>query len=156
MNIEIIVFVIAASATFFNNALHWYTQVTTYPLLGWVGQTEFVSFHKEYERRLPFSIYIPYMLLMLSTLLLAFVRPAEIKLGWVLVLLMLNASIMITSLTFAVPIHNRLHRQGYSDKGNIRKLIQYNSVRLIASSASSVIMLYLLIGLLLNRTATSL
>lgn len=156
MSIEIIVFVIAASATFFNNALHWYTQVTTYPLFGWVGQTEFVSFHKEYERRLPFSIYIPYVLLMLSTLLLAFVHPVEVKLGWVLMLLVLNVSIMIISLTFAVPIHNRLQRQGYSDKGGIRKLIQYNSVRLIASSASSVIMLYLLINLLLNRTATSL
>lgn len=155
MNTEIIVFVIAASATFFNNALHWYTQVTTYPLLGWVGQAEFVSFHKEYERRLPFSIYVPYTFLMLSTLLLAFVRPVEVKLGWVLMLLALNASIMIISLTFAVPVHNRLQHQGYSDKGGIRRLIRYNSVRLIASSASSVIMLYLLIGLLLNRTATS-
>lgn len=81
MSTEIIVFVIAAFATFFNNALHWYTQVTTYPLLSWVGQAEFVSFHKEYERRLLFSIYAPYTLLMFSTLLLIFFRPAEIGLG---------------------------------------------------------------------------
>lgn len=150
MSIEIFVFVIAAFATFFNNALHWYTQVTTYPLLSWVGQTEFVSFHKEYERRLPFSIYVPYTLLMFSTLLLIFFHPAEIELGWVFMLLILNASIMVVSLVFAVPIHSRLDRQGYSDKAGIRGLMRYNSVRFIASSISSVIMLYLTMRLMMN------
>ncbi len=150
MSIEIFVFVIAAFATFFNNALHWYTQVTTYPLLSWVGQTEFVSFHKEYERRLPFSIYAPYTLLMLSTLLLLFFHPAEIELGWVFMLLILNASIMVVSLVFAVPIHSRLDRQGYSDKAGIRGLMRYNSVRFIASSTSSIIMLYLTMRLMMN------
>lgn len=155
MNLGIIVFAVAAFATFFNNALHWYTQITTYPLLGWVGQAEFVSFHKEYERRLPFSIYVPYTLLMCSTLLLMFFRPTEIGLGWVFVLLLLNASIMVVSFMFAVPIHNRLDRQGYSDKAGIRGLIQCNRVRLIASSTSSITMLYLMMGLLINKTATS-
>lgn len=150
MSTAIIVFVVAAFATFFNNALHWYTQVTTYPLLSWVGQAEFVSFHKEYERRLPFSIYAPYTLLMFSTLLLIFFRPVEIELGWVFVLLVLNASIMIVSLVFAVPIHTRLDRQGYSDKAGIRELIRYNRVRLIISSTSSIIMLYLMMGLLIS------
>ncbi|MBD2258356.1 hypothetical protein [Pseudanabaena sp. FACHB-2040] len=150
MSTAIIVFVVAAFATFFNNALHWYTQVTTYPLLSWVGQAEFVSFHKEYERRLPFSIYVPYTLLMFSTLLLIFLRPVEIELGWVFVLLVLNASIMIVSLVFAVPIHTRLDRQGYSDKAGIRELIRYNRVRLIISSTSSIVMLYLMVGLLMS------
>lgn len=150
MSTAILVFVVAAFATFFNNALHWYTQVTTYPLLSWVGQAEFVLFHKEYERRLPFSIYAPYTLLMFSTLLLIFFRPAEVELGWVFVLLVLNTSIMIVSLVFAVPIHTRLDRQGYSDKAGVRELIRYNSVRLIASSTSSIIMLYLMIGLLMS------
>lgn len=148
MSREIIVFVIAAFATFFNNALHWYTQVTTYPLFGWVGKAEFVSFHKEYERRLMFSIYAPYTLLMLSTLLLIFFRPAEIGLSWVLILLALNASVMIVSLKFGVPIHNRLDSQGYSDKRGIKGLIRYNSIRLTSSTVSSAIMLYLLVGLL--------
>ncbi|GAB4472027.1 MAG: hypothetical protein OHK0037_31670 [Elainellaceae cyanobacterium] len=150
MSTEIIVFVVAAFATFFNNALHWYTQVTTYPLLGWVGQAEFVPFHKEYERRLPFSIYAPYALLMFSTFLLIFFRPVEIELGWVFVLLTLNVSIMIVSLVFAVPIHTRPDRQGYSDKAGIRELIRYNRVRLIISSTSSIIMLYLMTGLLMS------
>lgn len=150
MSTEIIVFVIAAFSTFFNNALHWYTQVSTYPLLGWVGKAEFISFHKEYERRLSLSIYAPYTLLMLSTLLLIFVRPAQIKIGWVFILFALNASIMIISLTFAVPVHNKLDSLGYSNKNGIQKLIRYNSVRLTASSVSSAIMLCLLLDLLTN------
>ncbi|WP_323352642.1 hypothetical protein [Leptolyngbya sp. CCNP1308] len=134
----------AVFATFFNNALHWYTQVSSYPLFGWVGPGEFVPFHQEYERRLPFSIYMPYSLLMVSTLLLVFMRPAMVPLGWVLVLLGLNASIMAISLIFAVPVHSRLDRQGYSDSTGLRRLIRYNGVRLVASSLSSAIMLYLL------------
>ncbi len=148
MNIEMIVFVVAVFATFFNNALHWYTQVSSYPLFGWVGSEQFVSFHQEYERRLPFSIYLPSGLLMVSTLLLIFVRPAAVPLGWVLVLLGLNASIMAISLIFAVPVHSRLDRQGHSDRAGLRRLIRYNGVRLAVSSLSSAVVLYLLVGLL--------
>lgn len=148
MNVSALVFVIAAFATFFNNALHWYTQFTTYPLFNWVGQTEFSSFHHEYKRRLSFSIYIPYTLLLLSTLLLAFIRPAEVPLVHVLVLLLLNLSIMIISLVWAVPIHQRLQQKGSSDKNGIRRLIGYNTIRLIVSSASSLLMANLMIRLL--------
>lgn len=65
-------------------------------------------------------------------------------------MLILNASIVIVSLVFAVPIHSRLDRQGYSDNAGIRGLIRYNSVRLISSSTSSIIMVYLTIGLLMD------
>ncbi|MFQ4135204.1 hypothetical protein PGN35_002685 [Nodosilinea sp. PGN35] len=148
MNTEMLVFVVAVFATFFNNALHWYTQVSSYPLFGWVGPGEFVPFHQEYERRLPLSIYLPYGLLMASTGLLVFVRPAAVPLGWVVVLLGLNASIMAISLTFAVPVHSRLDRQGYSDSAGLRKLIRYNGLRLAASSLSSAIVLCLLAGVI--------
>jgi hypothetical protein len=87
---------------------------------------------------------------MFSTLLLIFFRPAEIGLGWVLLLLVLNASIMLVSLAFAVPIHTRLDRQGHSDKIGIRGLIRYNSVRLITSSISSIIMMCLTVGMLID------
>ena len=58
-------------ATFFNNALQFYTQVETYPLFGWVPREGFVAFHEEYQRRLPVAIYAPYALLMVSNVLLA-------------------------------------------------------------------------------------
>jgi len=57
-------FLVVVFATFFNNALHFYTRVQKYPLFARVGREEFVPFHKEYRRRLPIAIYAPYSLLM--------------------------------------------------------------------------------------------
>lgn len=144
MNFNLIVFIAVVFFTFFNNALHWYTQVTTYPLFAWIGQKEFLPFHKEYQRRLPFSIYAPYSLLMVGTLLLMFFRPPQISFTWIVLLIVVNAAIMIESLAFAAPVHKRLDLQGHSDERGIQQLIRYNGVRLVTSSVSSIVVLYLL------------
>lgn len=144
MNIELIVFIGVVFFTFFNNALHWYTQVVTYPLFAFVGQKEFLQHHLEYQRRLPFSIYAPYSLLMFSTLLLFIFHPAQISLVWIIVITVLNLAIMVESLIFAAPVHKRLDKQGFSDETGIRQLIFYNGARLVTSSISSLVVLYLL------------
>ena len=144
MNTDLIVFIAVVFFTFFNNALHWYTQLTTYPLFAWVGRKEFLGFHLEYQRRLPFSIYAPYSLLMISTLLLFVFRPAQISSVWVISLTVLNAAIMFESLIFAAPIHKRLDAQEFGDETRIRQLIRYNGVRVVTSSVSSIAVLYLL------------
>ncbi len=81
MSFGLAIFVVLVFATFFNNALHFYTQVQTYPLFARVGRDEFVVFHKEYQRRLPLAIYAPYSLLMAANVLLLFIRPAELASG---------------------------------------------------------------------------
>lgn len=148
MTIMYLVFLLAVFATFFNNALHWYTHVTTYPLFAWLGPNEFVPFHKEYERRLLFAIYIPYTLVMLGTLLLLVWRPSVIDLGWVILLLILQGSVMAVSLAFAAPIHARLDQEGLQDKRRIRQLLLFNGVRLAVATASSLIMAFLLLRVL--------
>jgi hypothetical protein len=136
-----------AFATFFNNALHYYTQVQTYPLFAWVGRDEFVSFHQEYQRRLPAAIYAPYSLLMAGNALLLFFRPAEVPVWSVAVLLILNASILLESLAFAAPVHYRMDRQTGNDKGEVRRLIRLNALRLAAATAGSVLVAFLLLRL---------
>ena len=143
MNVATSIFLVAVFATFFNNALYWYTQITTYPLFAWVGKQEFVPFHKEYERRLLFLIYLPYTLLMVSNTLLFFIRPASMGVAWVAILFMLNLSIMAESLALAAPIHAQLDREGKHD-GKIRRLVRYNVFRLAASTISSGMIAYLL------------
>lgn len=144
MNTGLIVFIAVVFFTFFNNALHWYTQVATYPLFALIGNKEFLKYHLEYQRRLPFSIYAPYSLLMISTLLLFVCHPAQISLVWITVITVLNLAIMVESLIFAAPVHKRLDEQGFGDETGIRQLIFYNSLRLATSSVSSLIVLYLL------------
>ena len=147
MNIGIIIFAATVFAVFFNNALHWYTQVSTYPLFAWIGREDFVKYHTEYQRRLPFSIYAPYSVLMLSNALLFFYRPAEIELFWVIFIFVLNLSVMILSLLFAAPVHYRLDREGKDERG-VNQIIFYNSLRLVAATASSAIVFYLLLKIL--------
>jgi hypothetical protein len=125
------------------NAIHWYTQVQTYPLLAWVPKEGFVPFHKEYERRLPVALYAPYTLQMLATALLFFFRPEGVELGWVVVLFLLGAFIVAESLVFAAPVHYQMDREGKDDRA-IRRLIFFNSLRLAAGTASSIAVLYLL------------
>lgn len=145
MSLGLVTFVVVVFATFFNNALHFYTQVQTYPLFAWVGREGFVPFHKEYQRRLPLAIYAPYSLLMAANALLLFVRPAEVAVGWVVALLILNASIVVESLALAAPVHYRMDRQTRNDKGEVRRLIRLNGVRLAAATASSALVAYLLV-----------
>ena len=137
------IFLAAVFWTFFMNAVHWYTQVQTYPLFAWVTKGEFVPFHKEYERRLPVALYAPYTLQMVATVLLFFFRPESVGLGWVVVLFVLGAFIMAESLAFALPIHSQLDREGKNDRA-VRRLIFFNAFRLAAGTASSAIVLYLL------------
>lgn len=148
MSLGLAVFVVMAFATFFNNALHFYTQVQTYPLFGWVGRDEFVPFHQEYQRRLPAAIYAPYSLLMAANALLLFSPPAEVPVWSVVLLLILNASILVESLAFAAPVHYRTDRQTGDDKGEVRRLIRLNSTRLAAATTSSVPVAFLLLRLL--------
>lgn len=142
-----VVFLVAAFWTFFMNAVHWYTQVQTYPLFAWVSKGEFVPFHKEYERRLPAALYAPYTLQMVATTLLFFSRPEGVGLGWVVVLFVLGAFIMAESLVFAAPVHYRMDREG-KDGGAIRRLILFNGFRLLAGTASSAVVLYLWVRVL--------
>ena len=145
MSLGLATFAVVVFATFFNNALHFYTQAQTYPLFGWVDRQGFVSFHKEYQRRLPLAIYAPYTLLMAANALLLFFRPAEVTVGWGVVLLILNASIVVESLALAAPIHYRMDRQTRNDKGEVRRLIWLNGARLAAATASSFVVVYLLV-----------
>ena len=145
MTVGLVTLVVFVFATFFNNALHFYTRVQTYPLFAWVGREEFVPFHKQYQRRLPPAIYAPYSLLMAANALLLFFRPAEVAVGWVIALLILNASILVESLALAAPVHYRMDRQTGNGKGEVGRLIRLNAARLAAATASSVLVAYLLV-----------
>lgn len=143
MTFALFIFLMVVLMTFFNTGLQYYTTVSTYPLFSQLDEHNFVTFHKAYERKLPLSIYVPYSLLMLSTLLLVFARPESVALVWVVALLVLNGSIMAVSLAFAAPVHAQLDRKG-KNPDDLAKLRRFNTPRLLAATASSLIVLYLL------------
>lgn len=143
MTLPLFTLLVVAATTFFNTGLQYYTTVSTYPLFQTLHHEGFVAYHKAYEKRLPLAIYIPYTLLMLSTFALLVVRPDSIGLGWVVLLVLLNGSIMVISLLFAAPVHARLDREGKNER-DLELLLRYNLPRLLAATASSAIVCYLL------------
>jgi len=54
---------------------------------------------------------------------------------------------MAESLAFAAPVHYRMGREGKDDRA-IRRLVFFNSFRLLAATASSAILPYLLVVVL--------
>ena len=134
-----------AFATFFNNAIHWYTHFSTYPMLGWVGDAEFVGFHQEYERRLALALYVPYGLLLAASLAFVFVRPDGVRVGWALGLLGLNLAVAALSVALAVPVHRELDRIGRPEPSGLRRLLHVNGARLATATVSSAVVLYLLV-----------
>lgn len=145
MNLPELILLLVMLTSALNTGLQYYTTVSTYPLFSDLPAEGFVSYHKAYERRLPLAIYLPYTVLMLSNLLLLFVRPEAIAVGWVVLLLVLNGSIMALSLAFAAPVHARLNHEG--KRADLLALLRrYNLPRLVVSTAST-----LLLGALLTQ-----
>lgn len=143
MTLPELVLLLVAVTSALNTGLQYYTTVSTYPLFSDLPAEAFVGYHQAYERRLPLAIYLPYALLMAGNLLLLFVRPAAVALGWVVLLLVLNGSIMAVSLAFAAPVHARLDREG--KRAELLMLLRrYNLPRLLASAAGTLVLSLLL------------
>jgi hypothetical protein len=129
----------ATLASVANTALQYYTQVSTYPLFAALPDGVFTPYHIAYERRLIWSIYAPYAVVIALGIALNMVRPDGI--GWQApaAMLALNLAIAPISILLAVPSHIRLSRQGHPDAAGIRLLLRANALRLMASALASAI-----------------
>ena len=99
MDVGRCVLLLLALLTALNWAVHYYTQTVTYRLFPVVadasGGAGFVRYHRAYEARLPWSVYLPWALLTLTSVAFVLVRPAGLGATAPVVLLVLNASIEI-------------------------------------------------------------
>lgn len=144
MTFELIVFLLFVFTTFYDNAIQWYTHMQSYPLQAYVGQNEYAAYGKFYEGRLVYALYIPYVLLLVSNVILFFARPAGIEIGWLIAAFLLNLSILFISVFLAVPQHREHAREGRVTQEGVAALLRVNLLRLGAASLSSLIVLFLL------------
>lgn len=133
---------VLAMLTALNWALHYYTQLVTYRLFPQVaevaGGAGFVVYHRAYEARLPFSIYIPWSALTLASIALVAVHPAGVGFAVPVGLLVLNASIAPISLAFAAPRHREIDAHEELTARQASALLRWNGVRLAIASVSLV------------------
>lgn len=126
--------------TALNWTIHWYTQMVTYRLFPDIaakmsGQ-DFVAYHRAYQGRLVFAIYIPWSLLMIASVAVVLAMGSSL---WPWVLLGLNAAIGGLSFALAVPIHARIDRDARLEASDTNGLLRANLARLVAASASLLI-----------------
>ena len=124
----------------------WFVQVVHYPLFRLIGRSAFPYYEENHMRRTGWVV-IPLMTLELgSALVLPFLElpPEYTAPAWLSAAL----AVLIWSVTFTVqvPLHRRL-TENY-EIGSIQKLVRTNAVRVFLWSGRSVLVTYMLVGML--------
>jgi hypothetical protein len=142
-----ILFLVFVFTTFYSNGVQAYIHLEAYPLFAFVGPQELPAYLKEYEKRLPLPLLLPYFATVFSNILLLVFRPARLSLVWLIVALVLNIAVTVVTVVLATPVYNRYKQAGTITSDGMHELLRINFLRLALSTLSSIIVIYLLIGL---------
>jgi hypothetical protein len=148
MSLESMVFIVLILTTFYNNGVQAYIHLEAYPLIPLVGKSEFAAYLNEYERRINGVLVIPYGITVLSNLALIFLHPASLSVIWVIIALLLNLAVSIVTLRLATPVYNRIKQNGQANASDMGELMRINLYRLGLSTASSVVVIIMLLAVL--------
>jgi hypothetical protein len=148
MSLAAIVFIVLVATTFISNGVQAYIHFEAYPLIPLVGKSEFANYLSEYEKRLNIPLLLPYALTVLSNIILIFTRPGNLSVVIVIVALILNVAVSVVTLQLATPIYNRIKQAGQAAPAEMEQLMRINLIRLVLSSLSSVVVIYMLLTLL--------
>ncbi len=140
---ELTVFITHIVATLFMTGLIWFVQLVHYPLMHMVDADRFGGFEKQHQRRITWIVG-PAMLTEGATAVAWLViRPGDV-LVWTSVGLLLI--IWLSTALQQVPEHRRLEDRFDGDAH--RRLVRTNWVRTIAWSLRSVIVCWMLAGMI--------
>lgn len=148
MDFESVVFAVLVFTTFFNNGVQAYIHFEAYPLFSYIGKSEFPTYLSEYERRLTIPLLLPYGVTLLANIVAMFAHPEVLSLIWFVVALILNISVAVVTLRVATPVYNQIKQAGEATGATMGRLMQINLWRLVLSTLSSIVMIYLLLDLL--------
>ena len=148
MTLGVILFIVLVATTFFSNGVQAYIHYEAYPLFSSVGKPEFAAYIKEYETRLTIPLVVPYVLTLLSNLALLFAHPANLTVISVIVAFVLNLAVSVVTVMLAAPIYNRIKQAGTAAPAEMEQLMRINLIRLVLSTVSSVVVIYMLVTLL--------
>jgi hypothetical protein len=140
-----VLFVLLVALVLYNNGVQSYIHFEAYPIFAAVGKDELNNYIAEYEKRLTIPLLAPYGLTLLINILLLFFRVEGVPLIGIIVVLILNLAVALVTLFVATPVYNRVKESGLDE---MPRLMNINLLRLIISTASSVVLLYYLYGVI--------
>ena len=148
MSLGSILFVVLVALTLFSNGVQAYIHFEAYPLLAKVGKADFAAYIADYEKRLTVPLLLPTGLTALSNIALIFVHPVNLSVIGVIIALLLNLAVPVTTGTAAAPVYNRVKAAGQAAGDDMSQLMRINLLRLLLSTASSLVVLALLVAIM--------
>jgi hypothetical protein len=133
-------FLVTLAFTLYMTGMIWSMQVFEYPLFALVGRKEFPTYHAAHNRSLPFFVILPSVLALGSAVVLFWIRPAGIPLWSVVLVVALDLAVLVSTIAWQAPLHERLDREGFSAEV-IRTLVRSNWIRTALWTINALLLL---------------
>jgi hypothetical protein len=118
--------------------ISWFISVVHYPLFAWVGEGEWIAYHREHSRRTSYVVIAPMVVELAGSGLLVLDRPAGVSAGAAVAGLVLAAGAWLVTFACSVPDHGRLGHGFVPATG--RRLVRGHHVRTALWSAHAVLL----------------
>ena len=122
--------------------LIWIVQIVHYPLFGYVGSKEFITYHEKHKILISPVVGIVMIVELVTAGILIFQIPKGIPNWTAIVGIILLGVIWFSTLFLQIPYHNKLSSK--FDKNVLMMLVNTNWIRTICWSLRGVIVLIML------------
>jgi hypothetical protein len=126
-----------AAVTAYSTALGWQAQQVSYPLFRAVAPGDFAAYHDQYNQAIPWVVIVPGFVGFVAATAFWWTRPSDVPRPVAALVSLTGLTCLITTVAWAVPMHDRLDAIGQSS-ATIDSLLQANLVRTLALTASTV------------------
>ena len=144
-----LVFLSQLAATLYMTGLIWFVQVVHYPLLGAVGESDFPAYEQRHMSLTTWVVAPPMLIEAATAILLFWLRPTGVSIGFVWAGVVLLASIWLSTAFLQVPCHEALAK-GF-DANFHQRLVSTNWIRTVAWSLRGLLVFWIALGILGNR-----
>ena len=146
MTFQLLIFAIFVGALFVNLGVQAYIHFEAYPLIPFVGKSEFAAYIAEYEKRLMIPLLAPYAISLLANLILIFTRPDGVSVVLLIIILLVNLAVSVVTLQMATPPYNKIKQAGMVTVAGMAELMQINMIRLILTAVCALLAIFLIIA----------
>lgn len=121
----------------YSTALGWQAQFVSYPLYRAVDAAGFAAYHRQYNHSIPWVVIVPGFVCFAGAVAFYWTRPAGTARPAALLVSASGATSMLSTLLWAIPMHDRLDRIGRSGP-TIDSLLDANLLRSVTLTAGTV------------------
>lgn len=127
--------------TAYSMGVGWQAQLVSYPFFGTVPAEHFAAYHLRYNAAIPVVVIIPGFFSFLAGIAFYWARPRDVPRPAALVVAGAGLVSVLTTVLWAIPMHDRLDRIG-QDAATVASLLSANLVRSLALTAGTAALVW--------------